>query len=659
MLQKLRDKTSGWIATVILGLLIIPFAFVGIEQYLGQRTDTSVARITAPPSWWQSAPAWWPVSVFWAHDKIETDEFRARFEQERQRVRAQQGEAFDARAFESAESKRAILDLLIDQRIQQMAARSGGLRVSDAMVIRTIQDIPAFQVDGKFDPQRYQLALASQVPAQSPRQFEKLVREGLQQALVPTGIALSNFVTAGEMDRLIRLMGEQRDVSMLTLPAPVLDTAPVSDAQIKQWYDSHAADYRAPETVSIEYVELNSATMPAPAPADEATLRQRYEKEKARFIAQEERLASHILVRVEEGADAAAQKAAEQKAAQLAAQAKAPGADFAALATASSDDTGSKAGGGDLGWVSKGMMVGPFETALFAMKAGEISAPVKTDFGWHVIQLREVKSGSQETFEQAREALAREQADADRERAFNDLSSRLVDQVYKNPSSLAPAAREVNLPVQKLGPFARTGASGIAATPAVARAAFSDTLIQDGTVSDPIEIAPGHSVMIRVAEHAPERALPLAQVREKVIAAIHADRTRKAATKEAEALLARLRNGETLEAVAASKQLPPPQALGNVPRGAPVPEPSQPDAFFSVPAPAAGKASPGMAVLSRGDIVLFTVNKVTPGDVATMPPGQRQMLMQQVAQIGGSDDADALVKAMRKRVRINVVERNL
>ncbi|HEY5781406.1 MAG TPA: peptidylprolyl isomerase [Lysobacter sp.] len=659
MLQKLRDKTSGWIATVILGLLIVPFAFVGIEQYLGQRTDTSVASITAPPSWWSSAPAWWPVSVFWSHDKIETDEFRARFEQERQRARGQQGEAFDARAFESVENKRAILDLLIDQRIQQMAARSGGLRVSDAMVVRTIQDVPAFQVDGKFDPKRYQLALASQVPAQSPRNFEKLVREGLQQALVPTGIASSNFVTAGEMDRLIRLMGEQRDVTMLTLPATAVDTAPVSDAQIKQWYDSHVADYRAPETVSIEYVELNSAVMPPPPPADEATLRQRYEKEQARFIAQEERLASHILVRVEEGANAAAQKAAEQKAAQLAAQAKAPGADFAVLAKANSDDTGSKSAGGDLGWVSKGMMVGPFESALFAMNAGEISAPVKSDFGWHVIQLREVKSGSQQTFEQAREALAREQAEADRERAFNDVSSRLVDQVYKNPSSLAPAAREVNLPVQKLGPFARTGAPGIAATPAVLRAAFSDSLIEDGTVSDPIEIAPGHSVMIRVVAHAAERALPLAQVREKVTAAIHADRTRKAATKEAETLLARLRSGETLEALAASKQLPPPQALGNVPRGAPVPEPSQPDAFFSVPAPAAGKTSPGMAVLSRGDIVLFTVNKVTPGDVNTMPPGQRQMLMQQVAQIGGSDDADAFVKAMRKRVRINVVERNL
>lgn len=385
------------------------------------------------------------------------------------------------------------------------------------------------------------------------------------------------------------------------------------------------------------------------AAVTEASVRARFDEQIAKFVPQEEIKARHILVNNDQ----------EALAREIIAELDA-GGDFAKIAAEKSTDTGSGQSGGDLGWFKRGMMVKPFEEAAFALEPGQYTkTPVKSDFGWHVIQLREVKSGSQQTFEQAREALAREQAEADRERAFNDVSSRLVDQVYKNPSSLAPAAREVNLPVQKLGPFARTGAPGIAATPAVLRAAFSDSLIEDGTVSDPIEIAPGHSVMIRVVAHAAERALPLAQVREKVTAAIHADRTRKAATKEAETLLARLRSGETLEALAASKQLPPPQALGNVPRGAPVPEPSQPDAFFSVPAPAAGKTSPGMAVLSRGDIVLFTVNKVTPGDVNTMPPGQRQMLMQQVAQIGGSDDADAFVKAMRKRVRINVVERNL
>lgn len=659
MLQKLREKTSGWIATVILGLLIIPFAFVGIEQYLGQRTDSSVARIDAPPTWWPSAPSWWPVSVFWQHETVTVEEFRSRFEQERQRQRAQQGEAFDARAFESVDNKRAVLDTLIDARVQQIAAQRHGLVVSDAMVRKTIQEVPGFQVDGKFNYERYKLALASLAPPQSERQFEQTVREDLQRSMLAMGVGTSNFVTAAEMDRLVRLMGETRDVSLLMLPAPPADTAAVSVAEIQQWYDGHASQFRAPETVSIEFVEVNSATLPAPAAADDATLRQRYEQEKNRFVEAEQRLASHILVRIEEGADAAAQKAAQEKAAGLAAQAKAPGADFAALARANSDDTGSQAGGGDLGWVSKGMMVGPFEDALFAMQAGQISDPVKSDFGWHVIQLREVKPGAQETFEQARETLAREQAEADRERVASEFTSRLVDLTLKNPSSLAPAARELNLPLQKLGPFSRANAQGIAANPAVQRVVFSEDAIQDGTISDPIEIAPGHSVLVRVTAHEPERAQPLAQVREQVIAAVRADRAAKAARKDAEALLAQVRQGTTLDAIATSRQLPPPQTIPGVPRGAPIPDAAVSEAIFALPAPAAGKLAAGQAAMPDGRIVLFTVNKVSPGDVAAMPAPQREMLLQQIAQIGGGNDAQALIADLRKRVKVAVVEQNL
>ncbi len=658
MLQKLRDKTSGWIATVILGLLIIPFAFFGLEQYLVQRTDTNVAQIDAPPDWWQSAPSWWPASVLWDHEPITVDEFRTSFEQARQQARGQQGEAFDARAFENASNKRAILDSLIDQRIQRLAARHSGVVVSDALMRKTIQEIPAFQVDGKFNADRYQLALASQIPAQTPREFERLVRESLQQSLLATGVAASHFATPAEMQRLIRLLGEKRDVSLVVMPAPPPDTGAVSTAELKRWYDTHAAAYRAPETVSIEYVELNGATM-APATTDEATLRQRYEKEKSRFIAQEQRLASHILVRVEEGASAAVQKAAQAKAVQLAAQARTPGSDFAALARTSSDDAGSKATGGDLGWVGKGMMAGPFEDALFAMKPGEISAPVKSDFGWHVIQLRELKAGAQETFEQAREALASEQATADRDRGFNDISGRLIDLINKNPSSLAPAARALNLPVQKLGPFARKGATGIAAHPAVQRAAFSDTLIEDGTVSDPIEIGENHSVVIRVTAHAPERTLPLAQVREPVIAAIRAERSTKAAAQAADALLARLRGGESLEAVAVSKSLPPPQIIPAVQRGMPVIDPSVSETVFAVPAPATGKTAFGKTLLADGQAVLFAVTKVTPGNMAEVPPQQRVMLQQQLEQVGGSSDTEALVKSLRKRMKVNVFEANL
>ena len=658
MLQKLREKTSGWIATVILGLLIVPFAFFGMEQYLFQRNDTYTAKIEAPPKWWQEAPAFWPVTMLWQREEIETEDFRTAFEQARQRQRQEQGDNFDARAFESVDNKRKILEELIDQRVLKMVAGRAGIAVSDAQVRDTIQAIPAFQIDGKFDPQSYQMALASQSPQRSPRQFEQLVRDSLQQQLIPAQLSQSAFVTPSEVDRLLRLLGEKRDVSLMTLPAPAPDAAAVSAAEIQHWYDAHAAVYRAPETVSLEYVEIDSSTLPAPAVADEATLRQRYEQQKNQFVEPEQRLASHILIKVDPKAAPAVQQAAEQKAAQLAAQARQPGADFAALASANSEDAGSKGSGGDLGWVAKGVMVKPFEDALFNMQAGEIAGPVKTDFGWHVIQLREVKAGHQVPFEQVREQLAREQADADRERAFNDLSGKLVDLVYKNPTTLAPAARAVNLPVQKLGPIARGQGTGIAASPVVQRAAFSDTLIQDGTVSDPIEIAPGHSVLIRVAEHTEAHVLPLSQVSQQVIAAIRRDRAAKTAAAAADAIVAQLRAGKPLQELAIARQLEP-VVLPGVPRGAPLPDADSAAAIFDAAPKTPGGVAADKVVLADGRIVVFVVNKVVPGDPKEATADQRLQLQQQLAQLAGNSDAEALVKTMRRHMTIKVADDRL
>ena len=659
MLQALRDKSSGWIATVILGLLVVPFAFFGMEQYLFQRNDTFVAKIEAPPKWWRSAPAWWPVTMLWQREEVSSDEFRTAFEQARQQQRTAQGEQFDPREFESADNKRSVLDSLIDQQVLQMSAGRAGVAIGDVQVRDAIQAIPAFQVDGKFDPQRYQLALGSQLPRQTPKQFEQRIRDDLQQRLIPTQVAQSAFTTASEVDRLLKLLGEKRDVSFVVLPAPVPDAAAVGAAEIQKWYQAHASEHRAPEMVTVEYVDIDANALPATAAAaDEAALRARYEQEKTRFVEPDQRLASHILIRVEKDADAAAQKAAEQKATQLAAQARQAGADFAALARANSDDTGSKANGGDLGWVQKGVMTAPFEQALFAMKAGEITGPVKTDFGWHVLQLREIKTGRQVPFEQAREELAREQGTVERERAFNDLTGKLVDQVYKNPSSLAPAARAVGLPVQKVGPFARGAGTGIAANAAVQRAAFSETLIQDGTVSDPIEIAPNHSVLIRVVEHSPERALPLSQVGARVVAAIRADRATKAATAAADAMVAASRKGETLQALAAARGLAATDVPG-VQRGMPVPDEAASEAYFETPAPAAGKVSPSKVMLGDGRIAVFTVNRVTPGDAKAAPPQQREALQQQLAQMAGNSDALGLVKALRKGLKITVAEERL
>ncbi|MCD9087900.1 peptidylprolyl isomerase [Stenotrophomonas sp. SY1] len=656
MLQKLRDKTSGWIVTVIVGLLMIPFLFVIDNSYLGGVGSQNVAKVSAPPTWWRSAPSWWPVSFLWSHHEISVEDFRTRFEQARMAAREQQGDNFDPREFETTENKLAVLDQLVDEQVVRLAAEQAHVVIGDKAVRDYINGIEAFQRDGKFDPDQYRMVLAQSMPPRTPAMFEQVVRTSLQQSIIPTALAESGFATKGEAERMLKLLGETRDVEFALLPPAEVDTAPVSDAEIKQWYDGHAKDFLQPESVSIEYVELNAASLPAATPADEATLRKRYEDEKVRFVAPDQRLASHILISA--SSDEASQKAAEAKANKLAADAKLPGADFAALAKANSDDPGSKEAGGDLGWVEKGVMVKPFEDALFAMKAGEITGPVKTEFGYHVLMLREIKGGEGRPFEEVRDQLAAEQLQADSERAFNELSGRLVDLVYKNPTALEPAAKEVGVPVQTMGPFTRATASGIAATPAVLRAAFSDALVEDGTVSDPIEIAPNHNVMIRVTAHTPEQAIPLEKAREQVIAAVRANRAEEASKKAADALLAKLAAGQTLSALAQEDKL---QLLPmpGLPRGAPMPSAEANRAVFSAAPPAGDKPSYGKVEVEGGRYAVFALTKVTPGNIAEVPEQQQQMLKQQLSQIDGAAAAKAYVDGMRKHFKVQVQESQL
>ena len=230
MLQKLRDKTSGWIASLILGLLIIPFAFVGVNEYVTGGTAGDVALVEAPPTWWESAPQWWPVSTLWQREEITQEDFRTAFEQARQQQRQAMGEAFDPREFESADNKRKVLEQLIDQKVLALGARRAGVVVGDAAVQKMIASEPAFQIDGKFSPQQYQLLLSSQVPAISPLQFEEQQRERLRMMLVPQAISESDFVTEGEQARMWKVLGETRDIGIALLPPVAEDAAPVTDA---------------------------------------------------------------------------------------------------------------------------------------------------------------------------------------------------------------------------------------------------------------------------------------------------------------------------------------------------------------------------------------------------------------------------------------------
>jgi peptidyl-prolyl cis-trans isomerase D len=644
MLQTLREKTSGWIAIAILGLLIVPFAFFGVNNYFSSRVDTWVARITTKPGWFGS-------SIGAKTTDISPDEFRTRFEEYRQQMRKQLGAKYDASTFDTPITRRQVLDQMLQEDLLGLAATQDGLVLSDRQLQEMIMAMPAFQAAGKFDPVQYQLALADQ--QMTPREFEARMRQDTLMRMLPSEIVASGFASDAALDTYLRLSGQTRDLRYLEVKAPADTGSAPNEAEIGAWYNAHTAQYRNPEQVTLEYLELDAASMTVPTVVDEATLRQRYADQKSRYVEAEQRLASHILVKVPANATAAQDKAAQAKAAALAAQARAPGADFAALARANSDDIGSKALGGDLDWLSPGVTQKPFETALYALKPGQISDPVRTSEGWHVIWLRDVRPGKQIPFEQVRAQLETESLQAERERQFSDRSGKLVDLTLKDPTTLAPAARELGLSIQKTAPFARGGGTGIAANPLVQRAAFAPAQLEEGNTSDPIEIGPNHVVVIRVADHQLAKPIPLAMVRDRVIADIQADRIATAASHAADALLARADKGESLDALATASGNTV-QTVAHVDRQASAPAPAIVSTAFRLPRPKNGRTKVALAKLAPDRYALVEVSRVEDGDPRTMDAATRTSQQQQYGQMRGAVEARAYVDALRKRFPVQI-----
>jgi peptidyl-prolyl cis-trans isomerase D len=648
MLQSIREKTSGWFASIILGLIILTMALWGIESYLNPTVENYAVRIEGPAKFLK----------FGAQKRdISPDEFRKRFEQARSARRQAEGKSFDAAAFETLDNKRAVLDELIDETLQSMAAERDHMTLSKSAIRDKVMAVEAFRVNGRFDRKQYELVL--QGNNMKPAQFEQLIGNETLTSTVRDEIAASGLSGAAELESYLRLSQQTRDLRFVAVPPPAAPATPPTEAELKAWYDAHAAQYRSAERVQVEYVELDAQGLQVDTIADEGTLRKRYEDTKSRFGAVEQKLASHILVKVDEKAPAAAVAAAKAKADVLAAQARAPNADFAAIARANSDDLGSKAQGGDLGAVGPGVFGDAFDKAFALLQPGQVSDPVRLPDGWHILQFRELVPGSTKPFEEVRAELEAEYLESERERLFNDLSGKLVDRIYADPGALAPAAEELKLPLLRTGWFTRAAGEGIAALEPVRKAAFQDAQKVDRQVSDAIEVSPNHVVVVHVIDHQPAAALPLASVRERVSADLLADRASKAAKAAADALLARAKKGETIDAIAASIAQP----VSDVPKvGRQAPNPQLAplvDTAFRLPRPVGGKGDVGLAKLGPSQYALVTVTAVADGDTKRADAATRVKLRDQLSLMRGAVEAEAYVKGLRKQFTITVAEDRL
>ena len=635
VIQSIRERLTGILAFVILGILVIPFALVGVNEYFTSSGGNIVARIN--------------------ETEISTNDFNQSFSNYRRRMQSIMGAAYDPVEMDQLTVRREHLDNLIDQELLTQTAQSMGLDVDDETLAEEIRNIPAFQVDGVFNTDVYQSRLQAQ--GLSPKQFQNEMRLQFVVNQLPRNINASSIATSTELEQFVALYEQERTFGAVMIPAELEEVLPeFGEEEITAWYESHSDDYLSEEQVIIEYVELDAAFMPAGPPPDEEMLLEQFEAQKARFISPEQRQVSHILIEVAPDAPEAEIETARQIAEGLSKRAT-DGEDFATLAAENSQDQGSAAEGGDLGWVEPGVMVQAFENAMYELSLETpVSDPVQTGFGWHVILLRDIRESSGMSFEEARMTLVSEYQQEEAARTFLEQADRLVDLVYEDPTTLESAAMVMELPVNVAGPFSRTGGEGIAANPEVIDTAFSDLVLLQGSVSDPVNLDENRLVMIRLREHLPVALKPLSEVRAEIIATLKQNLAREKANAMATELLAGLQAGDTgLETLATDSGLEYGHHEG-IRRNSLVPDSELVKEVFRLQAPAEEMTVKAVLPTSDG-FALVELETVSKGELNAENPFLAQQQYEMIiANSNASQEASALIRQLRVNADIEVFE---
>jgi len=534
VLQAIRDRLHGIIAIFIFAILIIPFAFVGVNSYFTSDAVNSVAVVN--------------------DQEITLNQYNQAFQNYRRRMQSQMGDAFDPDAFDQLIIRRQFIDRMIDEELLSQLSIDAGLAVTDERLSEEIRSMPGFEVDGEFNLDVYQQRLAAQ--GLSPQQFENDVRVSLVMNQFPQAIGSSAISTDWEVNDYVRLQEQKRAFSAIIVPASPATEEAIDEEAILAWYESNQGDYMSEEQVVIEFIELDAATLGGAVEPDEEVLRARFEEQEARFITPEARLASHILIEVETDAPQVDVDSARELAEELSTRAR-DGEDFAALAREASQDLGSAEEGGDLGWIEPGYMVQAFEDALYELSIeNPVSEPIQTGFGWHVIQLREIRPAEGMSYTEARELLLAEYQEEADERRFIEQADRMIDIIYEDPTTLSAAADELGLQIQQTEPFGRAGGQlGVTSNMEFVNTAFSDLVLAQASVSDPVDLGENHIALLHLQQHLPAAVRPLEDVRDQVVEAITRQRAMDAAAATAEELLAGLNAGQDLQSLADSAGL--------------------------------------------------------------------------------------------------------
>jgi len=511
------------VVQIVLALIILPFALWGVNSYdkSGHSADV-VATVNGT--------------------KITQQELENALRLQQDRMRKQLGANFDAAMFDNPEMKRAVLESLVSQRLLVERAKSEGLVVPDDHVAQVIGGIEAFQDGGKFDKKRYEAVLTNQ--NLSPLMFEARLRDELLGQQMQDAYAQNGFSANRVADNVIRLNEQQRIVRVSqVLFQPYMAQAKVDEAALRKYYEQNPIEFHVQEQAKVEYVTLSADNLLAKVAVDKDDVRKFYDEHQGDFGTQEERQAAHILIAVKAGASQAEQDATKARAEQLLEQARKNPEKFAELARKNSQDPGSAVNGGDLGFFGRGMMVKPFEDAAFALKIGEISGLVKSDFGYHIIKLVAVKASRVLPFDEAREGIAnklRQQKSSD---MFADLAEKFSNTVYEQSDTLKPAADLAGVRIEKSGWLEKGMTSSAPWTGKMLQAIFNDEVVKNKRNTPAIEVATNTLVAARILEYKPASVRAFNEVQEIIRQKLLQSQALELAVKQGKTLLEQLQGG--------------------------------------------------------------------------------------------------------------------
>lgn len=586
-MESFRAMVKGWLGKALLALIVLVMAGTGIEMYFAGG-QVVAAKVNG--------------------NQIDQSEVDRLTERQRQQMMAQMGQNADPALIDTNRIRKAVLEDLISRELLAQQARKNGYLISDATVMQQISEVPAFQQDGKFSRTLYEQVLRQN--GENPNTFFATAKQRLGYSLLIEGLNQSGIVTGPELSRLSSLDNQTRDVHFAAVPsARYLADVTASDAEIKAFYDARKDRFTTAETVSLEYLTLSRADFLAGIQPTEEEIQARYEERVKAVSANEQRQAQHILVNV----DAKTKDADALKKIQDIEKRARGGADFAKLAGEFSQDPGSVSNGGDLGLAGRGQFVAPFEQALFSLKPGEISAPVKTEYGYHLIKLNRIEKPAVPALAALRPELEREVREAKAEEQFADTVEKLDAAIYE-ASDLKEPAEQFKRPVAATAAFTRQGGAGIAADRKVIEAAFSEDVLKDGKNSPGLQLADGSVAWIRVDRHVPAALRPLAEVSAEVRNQVLLDKAQARARAVADGVVKALGEGASLADVAAREKLSWNASTGLSRRTQGVP-PEVLRLAYRLPHPAAGKVSAGTHDAGTAFVVV-AVSKVTPGTSA-------------------------------------------